>query len=172
MLIKHRGLVRISRGTQCSSDPTSRGVLLAVEALCVDPHKHVHIVAGPCGHLGCGHRRIEPQRHSGVPKVYAACRPVNAPEWACEHGRLRCARQLCTSCSAPADQASERTLHTDHGELQRAVRRARCKRADVLIKQAGQLRCHGHVPCRLAVAMFQTSSINGSPVIGPVVAHG
>ena len=55
--------------SQCFADPAFRELILADDALGVDPKKHVDAVPGPFGDLGWLDAAVEPRGEAGVPQV-------------------------------------------------------------------------------------------------------
>lgn len=55
------------------------GLVLAENALGVDPQQHVHAVAGPLGDLGSCDAGVEPGGHCGVPQSWGVRRAGSGP---------------------------------------------------------------------------------------------
>ena len=54
------------------ADPALGELVLAHDALGVDPQEHVHAVPGPLGHLGGVDAAVQPGGQAGVPEVVRA----------------------------------------------------------------------------------------------------
>jgi hypothetical protein len=55
--------------TQRLANPALGELVLAHDALGIDPQQHVHAVPGPLGYLGRVDAAVQPRRQAGVPEV-------------------------------------------------------------------------------------------------------
>src|SRR5215813_10031404 len=100
--------------TQRFTDASLGELVLAHNALGVDPQQHVHAVPGPLGYLGRVDAAVEPRGQAGVPEVIWAPRERG--------GLLRGAQSRLTRFDPGASVGDRRQFAASYAVEQAAVR--------------------------------------------------
>jgi hypothetical protein len=140
------GLILNPAGSQGFFHAAADRVVLAGDALGIDPEQNVHAVTGPRGDLWGRDAAVEPGRHCGVPKVVWPARERRGNLWL---------RQTCSPCDTPdpAVKTFRQGATTDTSE-EPAIR-CRPMLVEVTAQQGGQLRRARNYPDLVNTPMLQ-----------------
>src|SRR5262249_50714507 len=137
-------------------------LVLAHDALGVDPQQHVHAVPSPLGYLGRIDAAIEPRGQAGVPEV------IWAPG---ERGGLLRSAQSRLARFDPGAAVSDRwQVATSHATEQSAIRGGD-KLVEMRAQKPRQLGMGGHDAAVSLGPVLELSSLPGTPVVRPLAAR-